>query len=56
MQDFDRDGLVHQDVRAAIDRAHPAFIDDLFDAVFVGERLTDERVVRLRQDCAVSRT
>jgi hypothetical protein len=53
VQDFDRDGLLHQDVRAAVDRAHPALADALFDAVLVGERAPDQCVLRPREHRAV---
>src|ERR1700750_1239610 len=55
-QDFDGDHLIHQDVYAAIDRAHSALVDQLFDAVLTGERLADERVADFLQDRAVRRT
>jgi hypothetical protein len=44
---LDRDGLLHQHVRRAIDRAHAAFADAFLDAVLSGQRLPDQSVARL---------
>jgi len=41
-QYFDGDGLVHQHVCAAIDSAHPAFIQTCINAIFSGESSADQ--------------
>lgn len=39
MNDFYRDGAFRAEMRGAIDGAHPSFSEELFDLIFVIERV-----------------
>jgi hypothetical protein len=44
MQDLDRDGVLHLDVRASIDRAHATFADLFVEAVLVIQQSSNQAV------------
>ena len=46
LDQFDRDGLVQHQVRAAIDSTHPAALQEAIDPIFAVERLPDRLVLQ----------
>ncbi len=53
---FDRDDLFHHHVLAAVNRAHAAALDQLFDEIFFGERLSQQRILHVLKHLRIKST